>query len=68
MDFWIIRDHFSIVIWQKYLLLSGLRNGFLFKEVPFLAYPNILKIAVFNANSKSVVRPKKGVPSTKFNF
>ena len=47
---------------------SGLRNGFLFTEVPFLAYPNILKIAVFNAISKSGVGPKKGVPSTKIHF
>ena len=34
-------------------------------EVPFLAYPTILKISVFNAISISWVEPKKGFPSTK---
>jgi hypothetical protein len=33
MDFWIIRDHFTIVIWQQYLLYSGLRTGSLFTAV-----------------------------------
>ena len=49
LDFLYIQDHFIIVIWQKYLLLSDLINRFLLTEVPFLAYPNILKIAVFIA-------------------
>ena len=68
MNFLLIQDYFIIVIWQKYLLLRGLRNDFLFTEVPFLAYPIFLKITVFNAISKSGVGPKKGVLSTKIHF
>ena len=33
-----IGDNFIIVMWQKYILLSGLRNSFSLMEVPFLAY------------------------------
>ena len=63
MDFLLIRDHFIIVIWQ-----SGLRNGDLVTEVPFQAYTNIWKIAVFNASSISGVEPKKGFPFTKIQI
>ena len=65
IDFLLYPDHFIIVILQKYILLSGLRNGFLLTEVQSLEFPNIFKIAVFNAISKSGVGPKKGFPSTK---
>ena len=44
MDFLVIRDHFTIVIWQKYLLYSGLRFEFLWTDIPFLAPPQILKL------------------------
>ena len=37
-------------------------------EVPFLAYPNILKIADFNAISKYLGMPKMALPSTKVHF
>ena len=65
MEFWQIWDHFIIVIWQKYLLFGGLRIGFLWPEVPVLAYPNFWKISVFNANLKSYGRPKKGLSVQK---
>ena len=68
MDFLEIRDRFIIVMWQKYLLQSGLRNGFLLTEVPFLTNPIFLKIAVFYAILKSGVRLKKGFLTTKIQF
>ena len=68
MDLLLIRDHFIIVIWQKYLLLSGLRNRDMLMEVPFLAYPNILNISIFNGISIIGVEPKKGFSSTKIQI
>ena len=46
MDFLEIQDHFLIVMLQKYLQLSGLRNWDFLMEVSFLAYQIFLKIAV----------------------
>ena len=39
-----IWDHFILVMWQTYILLSGLRILLLWTETPFLGYLKFLKI------------------------
>ena len=60
-----IRHHFTIVMWQKYLLSSGLRIGFPWPEVPFLAYPIFLEKCSFQCNFKIIGQAKKGVSIPK---
>ena len=63
-----IWDHFIIVMWQKYLLLSGLRFWFTLPEIPFLTYPKLSIICVFNAVSKKWTWPKTGLLSMKIKI
>ena len=65
MGFWQIWDHFSIVMWQKYLSYSGLRIGFLWPETSFLAYP---MISYLHWNSKMRVCEKWHLWPQKIQF
>ena len=41
------QDPFIIVMLHKYTFLSGIRIGFLLREVLFVAYSNLLNIGYF---------------------
>ena len=46
MDFFKNQDHFTIEIWQKYLLLSGLKFEFLWTEIHFFCSTPDIEIAL----------------------
>ena len=52
----------------KVSILSGLRNRFLCTEIPFLAYPKILKLHWKRQFSKKNGMPEVVLPSTKIYF
>ena len=63
MDFWIIRDYLTIVIWQKYLLYVKWSRKWIFVDkTPFFGQTSDFEIALKRQFSKYLGMPEMALP------